>query len=38
MRKINVLEIEYKEVFNGDYAVKIKYQNEDVLKRGRICR
>lgn len=34
MRKINVLEIEYKEVFNGDYAVKIKYQNEDVLKRG----
>lgn len=34
MKKINVLEIEYKEVFNGDYAVKIKYQNEDVLKRG----
>lgn len=34
MKKINVLEIEYKEVFNGDYAVRIKYQNEDVLKRG----
>lgn len=34
MKKINVLEIEYKEVFNGDYAVKIKYQNEDILKRG----
>lgn len=35
MKKINVLEIEYKEIFNGDYAVKIKYQNEDVLKRGK---
>lgn len=29
----NVLELEYKEVF-GQVAVKIKYQNEDILKRG----
>ena len=34
MEKENVLEIEYQEVFDK-VAVRIKYQNFEVLKRGK---
>ena len=33
MEKENVLEIEYQEVFNK-VAIRIKYQNFEILKRG----
>lgn len=34
MKKINVLELEYKKVFDM-VAIRVKYQNCDILKRGK---